>query len=76
MDNYVGIILASYIYIYMNKRMREAELKSQKAKSIFTQILKEIKQWTGNPYKWILIPAVSLTSCITSGNQTTVYSFL
>lgn len=37
--------------------MREAELKSQKTKSVFVQIWTEIKQWTGNPDKWILVPA-------------------
>lgn len=41
--------------------MREAELKSQKTKSVFIQILTEIKQWTGNPDKQILVPAHSLT---------------
>lgn len=41
--------------------MREAELKSQKTKSVFIQILTEIKQWTGNPDKRILVPAHSLT---------------
>lgn len=49
MDNSLQVILGFYLYV--NKKMREAEIISQKTKSIFTQILKEIKERTGNPDK-------------------------
>lgn len=49
MDNSLGSIFG--FYLYMKKRTREAKFRSRKIKSIFTQILKEIKQQTENPDK-------------------------